>query len=215
MKVIKAFFIMLLGLAIGAGGLYWYLNYHTAPKSVEVVTDGSESDASTVIDLSVLEESMKKSSELSTAKYLYTASSSVSDINDLGFIGHPELKVPFTDATYIFEFDGTIKAGFDLNKASVKLKDDNTVVVTLPSPKILSHETGEVRTIHERQNIFNHLHLGEETEWVSEQKKIMEKRASDLGLFDEARTNAKVTFESLFSSAIPEGATLQVENAKR
>ena len=46
-------------------------------------------------------------------------------------------------------------------------------------------------------------------------KKAMEKRASDLGLFDEARTNAKATFESLFATAIPEGTTLQVEIKRR
>ena len=215
MKIIKSLFIMLLGLAIGAGGLYYYQNFYAAPSQVAVVTDGSDSDESTVIDLSVLEESMKKSSELSTAKYLYTSSSAVSDINDLGFIGHPEIKVPLTDATYIFEFDGAIKAGFDLSKASIKLKDNSTVVVTLPAPKILSHETGEIRTILEKQNFFNHLELGEETAWISEQKKAMEKRASDLGLFDEARTNAKATFESLFATAIPEDATLQVEIKRR
>ncbi|MBR1828329.1 MAG: DUF4230 domain-containing protein [Atopobiaceae bacterium] len=211
MKAIKTFFILLLGLAIGAGGLFVYQNYFSALSWARHAPSDFEGEESTVIDLSVLQESMQKNNELSTAKYLYTASASVSDINDLSILGHPDIKVPFTDATYVFQFDGVIKVGFDLSKASVDLKGDNTVVVKLPAPMILSHETGDVQPIFEHQNFLNPLHVTEESDWIGEQKDAMEKRAEDLGIYDEARENAKVTFESLFAAAIPEGAVLEIE----
>ena len=90
------------------------------------------------------------------------------------------------------------------------MENGNTVVITLPPAKVLSHETGELRLVWEQQNILNPMHGGEESKWVTDQKSEMEKRAKELGLFEEAKQNAKVTFESLFAAAIPADAQLDV-----
>ena len=166
-------------------------------------------EGKTDIDLTVLEESMEKNSELSTAKYLYTSSVSVTDQNTVEVFG-TEVTLPFTDATYIFEFDGTIKAGYNLQDVRPFVENDDTVVIELPPAEILSHETSDVSCVYEQQNIANPLKAGEESQWIESQKAAMVERAESLGLYDEAQQNAKVTFESLFAEAIPEGATLEV-----
>lgn len=171
--------------------------------------DKAHSDGKTEIDLSVLKESMQKNSELSTAKYLYTSSVSVTDQNTMEVFG-VEVVLPFTDATYIFEFDGEIKAGYHLEDVKPFVEDGNTVVIELPPVDILSHETNDVTCMYEQQNIANPLKAGEESKWIESQKAAMVDRAKSLGLYDEAQQNAKVTFESLFEEAIPKGATLDV-----
>lgn len=163
----------------------------------------------TDIDLTVLKESMEKNSELSTAKYLYTSSVSVTDQNTVE-VFETEVALPLTDATYIFEFDGTIKAGYDIQDVKPFLENENTVVIELPPAKILSHETSDVECVLEQRNIANPLKAGEESKWIEDQKAAMVERAESLGLYDEAQQNAKTVFESLFAEAIPEGTTLEV-----
>lgn len=202
MKVVKKLLPVLLGVLAGifiVFGVQRIQNANTAHPEEE-----------TNIDLSILKESMEKNNELSTAKYIYTSSVSVTDQNTLAALGFEDIVLPWTKATYILEFDGEIKAGYELDKAAVTKEGDNTVIVTLPPVEILSHETGDVKVTYEQQNIANPLKAGEESTWIEDQKGAMVERAESLGLYKEAERNAKVTFESLFSEAIPENATLEI-----
>lgn len=163
----------------------------------------------TTTSLETLEESMQKNNELSTAKYLYTASVAVKDQNTLAALGLPDVALPFTEATYIFQFDGTIKAGYDLSQAKLEQSNDGVITVTLPAAQILSHETGDVQITYEEQNIANPLKAGEESEWIAAQKEKMAERAESEGLFTEAQENAKATFETLFASALSDDVKLE------
>lgn len=162
------------------------------------------------IDLTTLEESMEENNELSTAQYFYTNSVAVTDQNTLELFGQTSITMPFTEATYIFEYDGTIKAGYDLSQATVERQGDSAVVVTLPPATILSHETGDVEAVYEQENVMNPLHAGEESGWLEGQKEKMEERAISLGLFDEAQSNAETVFTALFGPALPEGCTVRL-----
>lgn len=201
MKMVRNVLVMLVCALVGAGAVVGYQQY--------LASNVAHPEGKTDIDLTVLEESMEKNSELSTAKYLYTSSVSVTDQNTVEVFG-TEVTLPFTDATYIFEFDGTVKAGYTLQDVRPFVENGDTVVIELPPTEILSHETSDVTCVYEQQNIANPLKAGEESQWIESQKAAMVERAESLGLYDEARQNAKVTFESLFAEAIPEGATLDV-----
>ena len=202
-KAIRTILLVVLCVLIGASGLYVYQNYFKAVK-------GSNSQ-STAIDLSVLKEKLEDNKELSTSKYLYTDSIAITDQNDLSILGHPEIKLPFTDATYVLQFDGVIKAGYDLRDVIPEQKDDHTVVIKLPPTEILSHEIGNVEVVHDQQNIANPLKAGEESNWIAGKKGNMEERAVGLGLYDEARQNAKITFESLYSGCLPKDTTVEIK----
>ena len=201
MKAIKGLFAAVVCVAIGvavAGFVLPHMPFTGVAKG------------RTSIDITVLKESMERNNELSTAKYLYTDSIAITDQNTLDKFGLPDIVMPFTGATYVLQFDGVVKAGYDLDEASVDTEGDDTIVLTLPAPKVLSHETDNVKLVYEEQNIMNPLHAGEESSWMLGKKDDMEERAKSLGLYDEAQQNAKVTFQSLFEPAIPEGATLKV-----
>ena len=202
-KVLRTVLLMAVCVLLGAGGLYIYQNYCKDAKA--------PNSQSTTIDLTVLKEKLEDNKELSTAKYLYTDSIAITDQNDLSVLGHPEIKLPFTDATYVLQFDGVIKVGYDLRDVVPTQKDDHTVVVKLPKAKVLSHETGNVEVVLDQQNITNPLEAGQESNWIESKKQEMEERAAGLGLYDEARQNAKVAFESLYSGCLPEGAEVEVE----
>lgn len=171
--------------------------------------EAAHPDGQTDVDLSVLEESMQENSEFSTAQYLYTNSISITDQNTLAIIGRDDIALPFTDATYILQYDGVIKAGFDLTGVE-PVMEGNTLVINLPAPEDLSHETGDVEVVYEQQNIMNPLHAGEESSWIEGQKEVMLERAISLGLYDDAKRVAETTFESMFAAAIPEGVTVEV-----
>lgn len=173
-KVLRTVLLMAVCVLLGAGGLYLYQNYCKDAKA--------SSSQSTTIDLTVLKEKLEDNKELSTAKYLYTDSIAITDQNDLSVLGYPEIKLPFTDATYVLQFDGVIKAGYDL---------------------------GDV--VLDQQNIMNPLEAGQESNWIEGKKQDMEERAAGLGLYDEAKQNAKATFESLYSGCLPEGTKIEVE----
>lgn len=202
MKVGKSVRLVLLGALVGAVGGLVLLQVLNATLT--------HPNGRTDIDLTVLEESMEENNELSTASYLYTSSVSVTDQNTLAALGLDDVVLPWTDATYILEFDGEIKAGYDLRDVVPYREGEDTVVIELPEPEVLSHETGDVAVVYEQQNIANPLRAGEESSWIEGQKAEMEERAISLGLYEEAERNARVTFESLFSEAIPEGATIEV-----
>lgn len=202
MKVAKSVRLVLLGALVGAVGGLVLLQILNATLA--------HPNGRTDIDLTVLEESMEENNELSTASYLYTSSVSVTDQNTLAALGLDDVVLPWTDATYILEFDGEIKAGYDLRDVVPYREGDDTVVIELPEPEVLSHETGDVSVVYEQQNIANPLRAGEESSWIEGQKEEMEERAISLGLYEEAERNARVTFESLFSETIPEGATIEV-----
>lgn len=202
MKIVRKILAAAVCIAVGMGLIIGY-QHLSLPKS-------APSEERTQIDVTMLKESMEANNELSTAKYLYTNSITVTDQNDLSAIGLGGVTLPFTDATYVLQYDGEISAGFKLDQADVYMEGDNTVVISLPPVEVLSHSTGEVELVYERQNMANPLHAGEESSWIEDQKTPIEDRARSLGLYDDARKNAKVTFESLFAEAIPEGATIDV-----
>lgn len=182
-----------------------------SPDAIQWATDRfGIQGAETQIDLTTLEESMKQNNELSTAQYFYTNSVAITDQNTLELFGLASIAMPFTEATYIFEYDGVVKAGYDLSQATIERIEEDTVVVTLPPATILSHETGDVVAVYEQENIMNPLHAGEESAWLEGQKEEMEERAIELGLFNEAQANAAAVFTTLFGSTLPEGYTVEL-----
>ena len=203
MKAIRGMFSVVLCVLLGGAGMFCYLQF-VQPNFAFVA-------GRTAIDLEVLRESMERNNELSTAEYLYTASIATNDHNvlDLSDAGLGKVDLPLTDSTYILKFDGTIKAGFDLNE-SVVTQEGDTIVITLTEPTILSHVTSDITVVWEMQSICNPLHAGEESNWIVGQKEQMEERAIEQGLYDKAREYARVTFVSLFEEALPEGLHLEV-----
>ena len=121
------------------------------------------------------------------------------------------VKVPFTTKSFILTYDGTIKAGVDLDGAAVDISG-TTVTVTLPEARILSHEIdeGSVEVFDEKTSIFNPFTVEDFTSFQADQKAAMEERALSRGLLEEARSKAVSSVKQLLAAALPDTYTVEI-----
>ena len=168
---------------------------------------GSGSEAPR-LDAVVLETQIRDISELASVTYTYTNMAQFESSND--FYG---VKIPFTTKSFILTYDGTIKAGVDLSRATVDV-ECSTVRITLPQAAILSHEIDEdsVEVFDEKTSIFNPFTVEDFSSFQADQKKSMEEKALGKGLLDEAQAKAEASVRQLLSPALPEGTELEVSS---
>ena len=162
---------------------------------------------STQIDAVVLQNQLTEIRELATVTYAYTNMAQFESSND--FYG---VKVPFTTKSFILTYDGTIKAGVDLDGAAVDVSG-TAVTITLPEARILSHGIDEdsVEVFDEKTSIFNPFTVEDFTSFQADQKAAMEERALSRGLLEEARRKAVSSVEQLLSAALPDPYTVEIQ----
>lgn len=161
----------------------------------------------TQIDAVVLQNQLTEIRELATVTYAYTNMAQFESSSD--FYG---VKVPFTTKSFILTYDGTIKAGVDLDGAAVDISG-TTVTVTLPEARILSHEIDEdsVEVFDEKTSIFNPFTVEDFTSFQADQKAAMEERALSRGLLEEARSKAVSSVKQLLAAALPDTYTVEIQ----
>ena len=159
------------------------------------------------IDAVVLQNQLTEIRELATVTYAYTNMAQFESSND--FYG---MKVPFTTKSFILTYDGTIKAGVDLDGAEVDVSG-TAVTITLPEARILSHGIDEdsVEVFDEKTSIFNPFTVEDFTSFQADQKAAMEERALSRGLLEEARRKAVSSVEQLLSAALPDPYTVEIQ----
>ena len=160
----------------------------------------------TQIDAVVLQNQLTEIRELATVTYAYTNMAQFESSSD--FYG---VKVPFTTKSFILTYDGTIKAGVDLDGAAVDISG-TTVTVTLPEARILSQEIDEdsVEVFDEKTSIFNPFTVEDFTSFQADQKAAMEERALSRGLLEEARSKAVSSVKQLLAAALPDTYTVEI-----
>lgn len=161
----------------------------------------------TQIDAVVLQNQLTEIRELATVTYAYTNMAQFESSSD--FYG---VKVPFTTKSFILTYDGTIKAGVDLDGAAVDISG-TTVTVTLPEARILSHEIDQdsVEVFDEKTSIFNPFTVEDFTSFQADQKAAMEERALSRGLLEEARSKAVSSVKQLLAAALPDTYTVEIQ----
>lgn len=195
LKTLKA---VLLGLvllaAVGLAGFFGgrYIQSHPAEPEISAV---------------VLESRLTEVSELASVSYQYTNMAQFENCGE--FYG---LTIPFTTKRFILTYDGIIKAGVDLSLAKVSVSG-NAVTITLPEAKILSHELEEdsVEIFDQQTSIFNPFTMEDFTAFQAEQKSVMEEKALQRGLLEQAREKAVNSVRLLLEGVLPEGAVLTVQ----
>ena len=160
----------------------------------------------TQIDAVVLQNQLTEIRELATVTYAYTNMAQFESSSD--FYG---VKVPFTTKSFILTYDGTIKAGVDLDGAAVDISG-TTVTVTLPEARILSHEIdeGSVEVFDEKTSIFTPFTVEDFTSFQADPKAAMEERALSRGLLEEARSKAVSSVKQLLAAALPDTYTVEI-----
>lgn len=158
-------------------------------------------EVSTEVDISVIEEQIHSIGELATVEYLYTDAGKFSDANQI--FGKD---IGITEKSFIAKWDGSIKAGIDVDKIIVSTDTiTKTITVYLPEATILSHEIDEesIETLSQKDGLFNPIKVEDVRIFDAESKASMENRAIKNGLLEKANQNAKkIIAELLYSNSI-------------
>ena len=186
---------LLLSIAVGAAGFF---------MGQKVLRDSQQNAQ---LDAVVVESRLALISELATASYQYTNMGQFSSSSD--FYG---VTIPFTTKSFILSYDGEIKAGVDLSRAEVKVLG-NTVSVSLPAARVLSHEIHEesIRIFDEKTSIFNPFTVEDFASFQADQKAEMERKALGKGLLVQAAEKAAESVKAMLSPLLPEGVVLTVK----
>lgn len=143
----------------------------------------------------LLGEQLRAAQELVSVEYFYTNMGKFE--NQMDFYGW---KVPFTTKSFIVSYDGVIKAGVDLGETQVEVEGE-TVTVTLPASKIVSHEIPEdsIEVFDESRNLFNPIRIEDYTSFTQSEKQTVERRAEENGLLTAADEKACEAVRSLLT----------------
>ena len=187
--------IVICGLLVGAGYML----------GKRLSADNQREELSAV----VLQNQIANIKELGTVTYEYTELGQYESSKD--FYG---TKIPFTTSKFIITYDGTIKAGIDMNLTSVEIDEiTQKIEIVVPAAKILSHEIHEdsVKVFDEKNSIFNALTVADYASFYADQKKEVESKAKTQGLLSQARTQAKLAVQELVTPVLPEGWELEIK----
>ena len=157
------------------------------------------------VDVSVLETKISRLNELATVSYEYSNADVYTDSNKLFGV-----TLPFTSRAFITQYEGTIRAGVNLDAVQVSLDDvAKTVTVALPEAQILSHDVRDLGTTYEDSNVFvdmtNPLDPDAKRQLEEANREKMEQTAVDAGILTQAHDNAETSISALLEGALPEG----------
>ncbi len=179
-KIVQAVVLLLLILVIACGCFIFgmiYQNNHSQEESVPAINS-----------VQIVQE-VQAIGELATVKYIYTDMGKFEDSQQ--FKGYD---IPLTTKSFILSWNGTIKAGVDTENIQIDIDEaTKTIVVRVPEPRILSHETDEnsIEIFDETNNIFNPISIDDYSTFFAESKTDMESKALNNGILDEALQNAQ------------------------
>ena len=201
--------LVLLFLIAGMVFLYFHEKKKTANLEKEIVElkEQIETEAvtwderpTTEISISLIESEIKDIGELATVEYIYT---------DAGKFEDPKkafgIDIPFTKKSFIAKWDGTIKAGIQVDKIKIDVDNiKNEIVIEMPKAEILSHEVDgdSIETLDEKDGLFNPVKVDDVRKFDVEGKEAMEKRAIENGMLDKANERAKEIINKIVNNEV-------------
>lgn len=141
--------------------------------------------------------SLKDIGELATQAGYFTSVQTISKSrNVLG------VEIPGTQSSYIYSYDGTIKAGVDFEKISIEVDDLRRVIrITFPEFKILSTEIDDDSFVlyNDGTNLFTSLKVQDVSKGNAALKQNARETAIRNGILKNARANAEVLIRGFLS----------------
>ena len=175
--------------------------YSRQVKTIEVVKEiTNEVEVEKIIEKEVeisgetIRSGMANIGKLCTAEYYFTHIERVDSSKE--FNGYT---IPFTTATFIYSYDGTIMAGIDFTQIQVDKNDTaKKITVTLPEVEIISSDVDpdSFMLYDEKNNIFNPISVTDVADSFASLISTEEQKAIDKGLLDNARANAIMLVEN-------------------
>lgn len=171
----RALLALIVLLAVAAafvgGALFTLFNRPEEPEETEPVMTAE-----------TLEKEIQGIAQYASLEYRYTNVGRFEDRVD--FYGW---QVPFTTKNFIITYDGAMRLGIDGSDIQVSLAGSE-IRIQLPAVRVLSHEIREdtLEVLDQSKNIFNQIQIEDYTSFATDQKQVMEQKAVDSGLFEEA-----------------------------
>lgn len=118
--------------------------------------------------------------------------------------------IPFTDNSFWYRYEGTLKAGVNLETAEIDAQGNN-LTITLDPAYIISNtpDMDSSGVLEERNNVLNPIEVGDVDafqQWCVEQS---EAQAVEGGLLKDAQTEAEAQIAQLFYAAMGDDVTVQ------
>lgn len=201
-------------------GVFTLVGYNSAKKAAEAelqelreYVDTLENEPYVLnrvtpeIVIEQLSESVETPGKLISAEYLFTNSAKFTDTSNI-----IEIFDWMTEKSFVQKWDGCIKAGIDLSKLTVAVKE-GVIIITVPEAEILSYEVDydSVEIFNEMNNVFNPISVKDKASFDKKTAEAMKKRAISNGLLDSAQKNAETVIKDLLYNAVPGAANYTFE----
>lgn len=161
--------------------------------------------------LNVLEESIEKIMEVTTASYDFNVKYSRTQPNMINNKWGFDFKIG--EKSYTFLVNGSVKAGFVVTDQKILEVDDKgqRLIFTFPKPQVISSVSDDQITVLDEKDtyfvIFNNTDSEDYKSEVANFKSKIEERAIEQGLYDEAEKNLTEyvdAYVTLVNTGLPE-----------
>lgn len=142
-------------------------------------------------------EQVKALQELNTVEMYF---SEIIDYKDALTIR--EMKIPFTEKSFIFTVKARVKAGTDLSglQEGDVILEEKKLTLRLPKPEVTSKEILSYQAYSEKDGLFNEITNEDTLKALELFTEDLEKQALENGVLDKARENGETAIEDLFTA---------------
>ena len=156
-----------------------------------IYSEKAPEDTSKVLD--AIEEVI----EVSTTKYTY--SNIITVTKDKSF---NNIKIPFSEKSYIVKYAGVIKGGIDVSDVNIIDNTRDSISLEIDKCSIMDHyiDDENVYVYDIKNSIFNKVEVNEVFEELSKHKEEYEAKVIEEGLMEEVKTNTKKSLVNTLNS---------------
>ena len=144
----------------------------------------------------VIVNKLESLSEISSLKYNYTSVIGIKENITLD-----KFKIPFTEKSFLVQYNGYIKFGTNLSTAKIELdKKAENVVITLENSRVLDNvvDLNNLQVYDEKWTVFNKLSSQEVIDEIARDQKNKADELVDSGYVKEANDRVSTLLKELF-----------------
>lgn len=194
MNAWKKFLLVLILMALSCvaaviGMRYWQMRNTETKDTGNKLEEILDIKEEVVVTGEMIRENLSDIGELATEEYSFTQVETYDSQKE-----RKGIKIPFTKTSFVYSYDGIIKAGIDFSKVQLTKDDvEKLVVITLPKAEILSTEIDydSFQVYDEKTSIFNPVSVTDVNDSNADLMDRAVEKALDKGVLKKAEDNAK------------------------
>ncbi len=135
--------------------------------------------------------------DINTLKYNYSNIITVKKDKSI-----KDIKIPFTEKSFIIKYNGVINAGISIEDVSIVENNLDKIYIKIKDCKILEHyiDSEDLYVYDIKTSIFNKLEIQEILDDLNKHKKQYEEKIIEEGFLNEARESTKIAIESILKN---------------